>query len=251
MNFYGLTDVGKVRKNNQDSFKICKIKNGAVLAVVCDGMGGAAGGSTASSTACEAFCEFMAQNESLLFDGNGELKEKTAKNALLTAVNKANTAVYKKALMDTSLAGMGTTLVGCMIYGDIFMAVNVGDSRIYAAYQNGLKRISKDHSYVQALVDQGEITEQQAHNHPKKNIILRAVGIDDTVQADFFYGQADMDYLLLCSDGLTNYIPDSSLASFFKGKDLQKNVGNMIDYANAEGGSDNITAVVIDVAERG
>ncbi len=251
MIFYGLTDVGKVRKNNQDSFKIAELQNGALIMVVCDGMGGAAGGSQASSTACETFCDTILQNERLLFDSDGNLKEITAKNALLTAVNKANTAVYKKALLDSSLAGMGTTLVACLIFGGKLMAVNVGDSRIYGVYDDGVVRISKDHSYVQALVDEGEITEDEARNHPKKNIILRAVGIDDTVQTDFFTLKADMKYVLLCSDGLTNYIPDTRLSSFFEKESVQDNVQAMVHYANSEGGSDNITCAVVQLDGEG
>ncbi len=249
MVFYGLTDVGKVRSNNQDSFRACKLENGAVSAVVCDGMGGAAGGSLASETACDAFCELISQNSKLFFDAEGNLKEKVVRNALLTAVNKANTAVYKKALMDNSLSGMGTTLTACFVYKNVFMSVNVGDSRTYAIYSDHAERVSKDHSYVQALVDEGEITEEQAQHHPKKNIILRAVGIDDSVEVDFFTRPADMDYILLCSDGLSNYIPDSELHKFFTASDIKGKTVDLVDFANLSGGGDNITAVVIDLKD--
>ena len=251
MIFYGATDVGKIRDNNQDSFKVCQLDNGILLAVVCDGMGGAAGGSLASSTACEAFCEFILKNANALVDEDGNLKDATAKNALISGVNKANTAVYKKALMDNSLAGMGTTLVACLIYGDKLMAVNVGDSRIYAVHEDSAHRISKDHSYVQVLVDEGEITEAQARNHPKKNIILRAVGIDDSVETDFFALRVDMKYILLCSDGLINYITDDKLSGFFADGTLEDKVKALIEYANNCGGSDNITAVAIDTSSQG
>ena len=247
MIFYGTTDVGKMRKNNQDSFKICTLKSGAVLAVVCDGMGGAAGGSQASSTACETFCNIVLQNEGVFMDEDGNLKEGVAKNALITAANKANTMVFNMSLKDPSLAGMGTTLVACLIYKNAFMAVNVGDSRIYAIYPDKARRISKDHSYVQALVDEGVITEQEASVHPKKNIILRAVGVDDRVEADFFAMNADMDYVLLCSDGLTNYINDNTLNNFFAEGTTEEKVKTLVSFANASGGSDNITAVVIDL----
>lgn len=251
MIFHGITDVGQMRNNNQDSFRVCRLENGALLAVVCDGMGGAAGGSLASSAACEAFCDFVLQNEKVLIDADGNLKDKTAKSALISAANKANTAVYKKTLLDSSLAGMGTTLVACLIYKDILMAVNIGDSRIYSISSDIAHRISKDHSYVQALVDEGEITEEEAFSHPKKNIILRAVGIDDSVESDFFVYNADMDYVLLCSDGLTNYIKDNKLGEFFKDGSLEEKVKALVDFANASGGSDNITAVVIDLKSKG
>lgn len=247
MIFYGKTDVGKKRSNNQDSFKICALESGAVLAVVCDGMGGAAGGSQASSTACETFCNVILQNESALMDENKNLKENTARNALITAANKANTMVFNMSLKDPSLAGMGTTLAACLIYKDIFMAVNVGDSRIYAVYPHIARRVSKDHSYVQALVDEGVISEEEAKDHPKRNIILRAVGVDDHVETDFFSMNADMDYVLLCSDGLTNYIDDRTLDKFFAQGTAEEKVNALVDFANASGGSDNITAVVIDL----
>lgn len=251
MVFYGLTDVGKVRNNNQDNFRVCALENGAVVAVVCDGMGGAAGGSQASDTACEAFCNTILQNEKVFFDADGNLKEKTVRSGLLTAVNKANTAVYKKALMDVSLSGMGTTLTACFVYKDVLTVINVGDSRTYAIYSDHAERVSKDHSYVQSLVDAGEITEEQAQHHPKKNIILRAVGIDDSVEADVFTRKADMDSILLCSDGLSNYIPDAELHKFFSASDVKGRVRDLVDYANLCGGGDNITAVVIDLKSEG
>lgn len=248
MVFYGSTDVGKMRNKNEDNFRICDMQNGAVLAVVCDGMGGAAGGSTASTLAVETFCSIILQNEKLLFTPEGELKENTVKNALLTAVNKANNAVYQKSVIDSSLAGMGTTLVACFAYRDKVIGVNVGDSRMYAVYGDNAKRISKDHSYVQMLVDNGEITEEQAQFHPKKNIIMRAVGVDDSVAADVFVLNADMERILLCSDGLTNYLEDEKIPSFFK-KDIKSNAEDLINYANACGGNDNITVAIIDFCE--
>ena len=250
MFFYGSTDVGLMRDNNQDSFRICNMDNGAVLAVVCDGMGGAAGGSTASTLAVDTFCNVILQNEKLLFTPEGELKENTVKNALLTAVNKANTAVFHKSISDSSLAGMGTTLVACFAYKNRVIAVNVGDSRLYGIYDDGARRISKDHSFVQTLVDSGEITEEQAHLHPKKNIIMRAVGVDDSVNADVFALDADMKYILLCSDGLTNYLMDEEIGKFFGGN-IKETVTKLISYANECGGSDNITAVVIDFNAQG
>lgn len=250
MFFYGLTDVGKMRDNNQDNFRICEMMNGAVLAVVCDGMGGAAGGNTASSLAVDTFCSIILQNEKLLFTPDGDLKENTVKNALLTAVNKANTAVYQKSVMDSSLSGMGTTLVACFAYKERIIGINVGDSRMYAVYKDNVKRISKDHSYVQLLVDAGKITEEQAQNHPEKNIIMRAVGVDDSIKADVFMLDADMDVVLLCSDGLSNYLQDEEIPSFFK-KDAESDVKGLIDHANACGGNDNITAAVIDFRGQG
>lgn len=245
MVFYGSTDVGKLREKNEDNFRICQLNSGAVLAVVCDGMGGAVGGQTASTLATETFCSIIIQNEKLLFTPEGELKENTVKNALLTAVNKANTAVYGKSVMDSSLSGMGTTLVACFVYKNRVMGVNVGDSRMYAVYGDTAKRISKDHSYVQMLVDNGEITEEQAHTHPKKNIIMRAVGVDDSVEADVFILDADMDRILLCSDGLTGYLQDEKIPSFSK-KDVETDAKDLIKYANDCGGNDNITVALID-----
>jgi len=242
-----MTDVGRMRSNNEDSFRMCRLQCGAVLAVVCDGMGGAAGGSQASSTACETFTNVILNNENVFIDPEGGLKPKTARSAMLTAVNKANTAVYNMSVMNSELTGMGTTLAACLIYKDTVMAVNVGDSRIYAVKDEKATRISKDHSYVQALVDEGVITEEEAENHPKKNIIMRAVGIDDHVETDFFVTAADMDYILLCSDGLTSYIGDSALGDFFGQGTLENKVTDMVDFANNSGGSDNITAVVIDL----
>ena len=129
----------------------------------------------------------------------------------------------------------------------IVMAINVGDSRIYSVYKDRVVRVSKDHSFVQTLVDMGEISEKEAQNHPKKNIIMRAVGVDDSVEADYFRLSTDMEQILLCSDGLSNYVTDDNkLLEFFVEQNAKNAAESLVEFANKSGGGDNITAVVID-----
>ena len=179
MNVYGLTDRGLIREANEDCIGITCLKNGITIAVVCDGMGGAAGGKIASEIAentftssIVSFCEALSKES---FDS------KKLKVAIEESIQKANDAILAKAREDLSLFGMGCTLnalVFCDFKSKIYYA-NVGDSRLYKITNQKIKQMTKDHSYVQMLLDNKEITEEEAEHHPNKNLITKALGIKD------------------------------------------------------------------------
>jgi len=266
MQFFGMSDRGKKRPENQDSFVTEQLCDNAILCLVCDGMGGANGGSTASSLAGSVFLENIRKSLSaLLANGKVEIHSKTddkttgsssraIENIIKKAAEEANTAVFKKAAKNKELAGMGTTLVGALIIDGVLFAFNIGDSRLYFVLPEGLRQITKDHSYVQTLIDLGHITREEALTNPHKNIITKAVGISKSETPDLFTQPLDTDkpdYLLLCSDGLTNYASEEKIHSIIKANDdIEKTCSSLIDEANKNGGGDNITVVLIKLNEQ-
>lgn len=240
MKIFGKTDVGVVRDNNQDTFRIVT-ENGLSLCIVCDGMGGAAGGSTASNTACDAFVKKV-------FDSMAEkTSDSNLSDILINAVKYANNCVYTLAKEKKELSGMGTTLCAVVTDGKKMWAVSVGDSRIYMYEQNEIHQISHDHSYVQALIDCGAITKEEGRFHPQKNIITRAVGTSSDVDCDSYTLEQMPDGILICSDGLTNYVNEDELKEVFGqcADNTELIAATLIDKANAAGGGDNITVLVM------
>lgn len=251
----GKTDVGMKRTVNQDSFKITEFNSTTVLAVVCDGMGGAAGGGIAGKLAADTFTEYV-KNHSKDFCKKkmlSRLDEGRIRSILKTGVQEANEAVYRKANEDPTLQGMGTTLVAVLICCKAIFTVNVGDSRMYLISDESIRQITHDHSYVQFLVDTGRISEEEAKKSHNRNIITRAVGTDVSVEADVFLSKAiEGNYILLCSDGLVNYVaPDAIFKAVHSTEEkageamLEECVDTLILSANTAGGSDNITAVMV------
>ena len=236
-NFCGKTDVGLKRNNNQDCFGICEINDDAVLMVVCDGMGGAAGGSEASTLACDVFTEHVRENFAA-----SDCKSKL----LLEAQMKANEAVCEKAEKVSGLDGMGTTIVAALYDGKKYTCLWVGDSRIYALTKGAIKQISHDHSFVQALVDSGNITSEEAKTHPNRNIITKAIGTMKDVEGDVCeFPDSELDGILLCSDGLCGYVEEERICDICNNEgDACKCVEKLVLAANAAGGSDNITVIV-------
>ena len=243
----GNTDVGKKRKNNQDYFHIYNGKD-YLSAVVCDGMGGAAGGNVASRLACEIYQETL--RSSLIGKDLYSITREEMVKILRLSVVCANKAVYAKAQTDNECYGMGTTLVAFFSCPAINAAVNIGDSRLYTVSNHMAIQITKDHSLVQMLVDNGALSESEAAQHPKKNIILRALGVDDMVEPDMFFN-IEFDYILLCTDGLSNFVSRRDMEDIIytqsRGRTItdEKRVKMLIDLANKKGGTDNITAVLI------
>ena len=234
------TDIGLVRRENQDSAAFSVISSSCVWAVICDGMGGAAGGKTASSLAVEHITE-------ALNTGYREGMDASALASLLIkAVEKANAIIYERSRSDPELAGMGTTCELVFVRGSSVFVVHVGDSRTYSIRGGKILQLTEDHSVVAELVRRGELTEAQAQHHPNKNFITRALGVSPTVhidyiEADFSYG----DVILLCSDGLSNYVTQAQMV-----KTVHENRGlllidTLVELAKKHGGSDNITATVI------
>ena len=246
MKYAGKTDVGLKRNNNQDSFAVFS-KDEYFCAVVCDGMGGAKGGNIASSLAVKTFASVIKQAFSVR--SADDYSESAIRMLIKSAIDEANGAVYQKSLTSPEFEGMGTTLVAVIVCLCGTFAVNVGDSRIYRQTESGIRQISKDHSFVQYLIEKGEISPQEAVNHPNKNIILRALGVNDHVEGDY-YRIDSYDRILLCSDGLTNHVTDERIGEIISGSYLNKKpsykarVEKLIEEANAGGGLDNITAVL-------
>lgn len=251
------SDIGMKRKTNQDSFYLKTYSQKTCLAVVCDGMGGANGGCEASKIAMETF---VREVEEFLVPYIGN-KEKTfhssdVKYALASAVYEANDAVRNHAFENPSLQGMGTTLVAALIIDKTVFCVNVGDSRIYFIKGDKIKQVTKDHSYVQYLLDTGKLTPKEARTFPDKNIITRAIGVEENVNADITKESVlDGMFVLLCSDGLTNFADNETIRDVLT-KDAHENmdqitlgisVRKLIDIANKNGGADNITAVVVKI----
>ena len=234
------SDMGKVRHENQD--KICAgfITENVALAVVCDGMGGAASGSVASELAATEIYRRITEGF------NEKMKPSIIENLMKTAVSAANTIVYNKSREDIEKNGMGTTCVAALVVGKRAHIINIGDSRAYLMNDQGVTQITEDHTYVQLLYKNGEITYEQMINHRMKNIITRAIGVDSTVEPDYFELEESGNFaVFLCTDGLYNYCHPQVIYESMFNKNLDKGVSDLIDYSNACGGKDNISAAVI------
>lgn len=257
MHYYGLTDKGIRRSSNQDAY-LLKIAGNLLVATVCDGMGGAKGGGVASSIAVETYTKKLAKYicSALSFVFLGEIPEFGQRcenfpeirlsDFISKSIDLANAEVYSASERDPNLSGMGTTLTSCIITPKGIVTVNIGDSRIYYAGGGTITQLTRDHSLVQSLVDQGKITEEEAMTHPNRNIILRALGVDEKIEADVVEYPYTEGFLLLCSDGLSGYFDEAFfLQTLESDRSCQEKATLLVDYANRCGGADNITAVVI------
>ena len=233
------TDTGRVRSSNQDA-AASGLFEGGCWGVVCDGMGGASGGDIASTIAVETIAEEL--NSRISSDMSGA----QINDVVCDAVNKANDRIYNMALRNDSLRGMGTTVVCAVAVGNWLYVSHVGDSRAYHIFDDGIKRLTRDHSMVQQLVDLGRITEEEARVHPQKNVITRALGVAIGVDVEHGeYSFADGDIILLCSDGLSNCVEAARLCRMASEIPVDRLCEAYIEEANNNGGSDNITALVI------
>ncbi len=234
------SDMGRVRNENQD--KICAgfLSENAALAVVCDGMGGEASGSVASDLAANQIYRRISEGY------QQGMKPNSIRNLMITAVQAANSIVYEKSCEDIEKNGMGTTCVAVLVEDKTAYIVNVGDSRAYMMDGNGIRQISDDHTYVNELYKHGEITFEEMQNHKMKYIITRAVGVEPKVEADYFEVEETGNFaVFLCTDGLTAYCHPQLIYESVFNKNLDKGVSDLIDYCNACGGKDNISAAVI------
>lgn len=232
------SDIGKVRSENQDRYRVGEINDESVFVLVCDGMGGANGGSIASETAANAIYErvFLSYRDNM--------EPKTVKNLLISAVTAANTIVYNKSREEPEeCGGMGTTCVAALIHSGTLYVVSVGDSRGYILDSGGIRQITKDHTVT-------EMYKEQNKQPPPgtKNVITRAVGVESEVQVDYFELTVEKgSMLVLCTDGLTNYVSDELLyAMAYKHAPVDA-VEELVGYANSKGGKDNITAVAVSI----
>ena len=241
MKLAGKTDVGRVRQENQDDYRAGELPGGAVWALVCDGMGGAKGGREASQGACNVIENFF--QEQYAQCGAGQ-EEPFLKKALLYA----NRFVFQEAAHEEALAGMGTTAVCALVRSGNVYLCHAGDSRAYLIRDGKLTQLTHDHSYVQELVDCGTITEEEAEHHPQKNIITKALGVDYRLEPEFTAAKLKReDRLLLCTDGLTNMVPVEEMEELLAQGTFYDLPDRLIEAANAHGGSDNITALLLAV----
>lgn len=241
MKVCGKTDVGLRRHENQDTFAVEQGEK-LLIAVVCDGMGGAEGGQIASSLAVETF---MQEIRALLRADMtaGQLRELAS-----FCVAKANTAVYQRALQEPAYQGMGSTLVSAVAGESDAVICNIGDSRAYLIHNGEMTRITHDHSVVQTLVENGDITAEEARTHPNRNLITRALGPDETTLCDAFdVSFAHGDKILLCTDGLVVTATDEEICRIVcADKRAEEKLDDLIALAKAQGAPDNVTAVLIE-----
>ena len=241
MNVCGKTDVGLRRHENQDTFAVEQGEK-LLIAVVCDGMGGAEGGQIASSLAVETF---MQEIRALLRADMtaGQLRELAS-----FCVAKANTAVYQRALQDPAYQGMGTTLVSAVAGERDAVICNIGDSRAYLIHNGEMTRITHDHSVVQTLVENGDITAEEARTHPNRNLITRALGVSANIVPEYNRCEIEEgDILLLCTDGLTNMVADDDIAQVLREVPFFDATSILVDRALQAGGQDNITVLLMGV----
>lgn len=240
MKFYGMTDKGLQRDMNQDVFYTHKFSEQVGFAIVCDGMGGQSAGQIAS----EMVCNIVATK---LIESIEQAESPNIHEAILHAISEANIQVYTRSNLEAGYKGMGTTIVLAVVANNVAHIANIGDSRVYLIQNDTIKQITKDHSFVQELLEQGKISQQEMSTHPNKNMITRAVGVSLTVEVDYtsFPLEENMK-LLLCSDGLTNMLTDEVIKKIVSLNDAQVACKELIDLANKAGGIDNITVAVIE-----
>lgn len=236
----GKTDIGRKRSRNEDSFCFGECCENVSYAIVCDGMGGASGGQVASSLTCKIV------DDKIKKCYNKSMTERSLENLLLSAITTANVEIFDKAAVDDSLKGMGTTIVAVIVKDDTACIAHVGDSRAYYISKNSITQITKDHSLVQEMLDNGQITKEEFENHPNKNIITRALGVGEDIDIDFEYVTLSKDdAILICTDGLSGLVKDSELYDIYNNAHFDDVADLYIKAANEKGGKDNITAVIM------
>ncbi len=233
--YHGATDMGNVRSNNEDVFYISEDCH---YCLVADGMGGAAAGEVAS--------RIFAETAKAVFAGHDGASEENTIARVQTTFKLANDKILKHVERNPNDKGMGCTAELLAFANDTFIVGHVGDSRTYRMRNNALKQLTKDHSLVQEQLDQGLITPEEARHHAMRNVILRAVGVNDTVALDILKGrQRPGDLFLLCSDGLTDMVPESDILSVLTGeKALDEKSEALIRLAKQAGGKDNVTVAL-------
>jgi protein phosphatase len=240
----GLTDIGLVRKNNEDNFGY-DLRSG--IFVVCDGMGGQQAGELASKIAVDTVLGYFVEPPDTTTDGVSRFEGVSRRAADLgAAVQLANHSIHEAGARDMTIAGMGSTIVAVVVEGNQFSIANVGDSRIYLIRKNEVAQLTQDHSLVMEQVRRGLMTLEEAENSKMQNVIVRALGTDDTVEPDLADHEfTSEDVLLLCSDGLSRYVKEDRMAEAINQESLDKACSDLIEAAKAGGSDDNITCLLI------
>ena len=236
MEYAYLTDPGKVRDHNEDSVIIVKNEMGEILLAVADGMGGHCGGEIASSIAISHIGDRFRKISSV---GTKE----DAISFIKEIVSEANVLLYKYTSEHKESSGMGTTIVLALVTDEFLLFGNIGDSSGYVLRKNKLHKITTDHTLVSLLVKSGELTQEESKDHPRKNVLMRALGATNTVEMDVFDVERDVDGILLCSDGLTNMLDDEQIAKVLVDEDIsiEDRLKKLIVKCNNRGGTDNIS----------
>lgn len=241
MKIYADTDIGMIRKMNQDAFYISEENDNYKLCILADGMGGYTGGEIASRLACISAAEHIKEN----FDINIQQTREDIIQVIKDAMEYANKKVYEKSKEAEELEQMGTTLEISLIYNNRVYIGHIGDSRIYRIRQNIMRKLTTDHSYVQTLVKDGKISKEEAITHPKKNMLMKALGCEEIIEPDVMVkGFNENDIILMCSDGLTNMISEQEIYNILE-QDIENASANLIKKAKELGGYDNITVVIV------
>lgn len=243
MQYWGLTDPGCVREQNQDAYQIQRLDRNSLLCVVCDGMGGAKSGNVASSLAVDVFTQEIGRNY------HSGMDPEAVDTMLERAVKLTNFTVFDQARQFSEFNGMGTTLVAALLRGREATVLNVGDSRAYRITADGIRQITEDHSLVQLMVRRGELSPKLAREYPGKNYITRAVGTEPQVRCDLFHLDLNRgDSLLLCTDGLTNTVDDQEiLFEIVHGVSKKHCCQRLLDIAKNRGAPDNVTSVLVQI----
>ena len=237
---YAKSDIGRVRENNQDYYYISDSLDEVQLYMLADGMGGYNGGEIASKLAVQTAKNYIINNFKEINKDKDSIIQLVG-----SAVEYANMVVYEKSKENKELEGMGTTLEICLIYNNRAFIGHVGDSRIYRIRKEFIRKLTQDHSYVQKLVKDGTITQEEAVHHPQKNMLMKALGCNAFVEPDVMVkGFLKDDILVIGSDGLTNLVEQNDIFKIAK-KDIEQAPKELVELANKHGGYDNITVVVI------
>ena len=238
---YAKSDVGKVREQNQDSYYISEPLDKVQLFIIADGMGGYNGGEIASSLAVQSAKNYIENN----FESSDKDKESIIQ-LVASALEYANMVVYEKSKENEELSEMGTTMDICLIYNNKAYIGHVGDSRVYRIRKEFIRKLTQDHSYVQKLVKDGTITQEEAQHHPQKNMLMKALGCNAFVEPDVMIkGFQKDDILLMTTDGLTNLVSKDHLFETVKAENLEQVPKKLVEQANNNGGYDNITVIII------
>lgn len=237
---YGcISDIGLVREKNQDSYLVVENKYGDFLAIVADGIGGGKAGEVASGETVKYFNEIF--KESGPFEAIDDAIE-----FLNYHIEKVNKTVYELSLTNEDYHGMGTTLTGILITKNGNISLNVGDSRVYGFIDSKMFKLTTDHTLVNQMLEKGQINYEESLNHPKRHYLVKAIGIFDYMRGDV-HKVKDMDYYLICSDGLHGYVSDEEITELINDEDksVDDKVIELKDTALLKGGYDNITVILI------
>lgn len=240
------SNVGRVRHVNEDQSWVGQLDNGVTLAIVADGMGGHQAGDVASRMAVDAFRSVLEQHAA-----KPELSEQEGKMLIRQAISEANESIYAMAASHEQYHNMGTTIVAVLLQADNAIIGHVGDSRAYRVAKESIQLLTIDHSLVNELVKSGQLTDEEAANHPRRNVLTRAIGTDSQVEIDVqSLAWSPEDVLLLCSDGLTNMVSEQEMHAVIASEELELEgkADHLIGLALEAGGDDNVTVVLLQKA---